>query len=99
MSGPQRVLIWPNTPAGKAERDAYSAWADAHAGEGTEDPASWRPFHNPGVTSQVDFYGQPWCTECAYRPDWDEPAGGEARRPNAVIHDSVVPPAEPDPEF
>jgi len=82
---PQRVAIWPATPEGEAERQAYMAWATDHH------PESPDPFHAPWMFTTLDAYSQPWCTVCEYRPDWSEYAGGAAMRPNAILHDSVVP--------
>lgn len=87
---PTRVLIWPGTPEGAAECQAYIDWSM------TAPPAWWldgAPWMDP-AEPRVDAYGQPWCPMCEYRPDFDEPAGGEALRPNAVIHDMVVYPED-----
>jgi hypothetical protein len=84
---PHRVAIWPDTPEGLAECEAYIAWSNANAPEWWLQGAIFQQ-----VEVRRDFYHQPWAAVCEYRPDWDAPEGEATMRPHAVIHDTIVPP-------
>lgn len=79
---PNRILIWPATPAGIAERDAYAQWSDTAA------PVAYQPVQPDWWAMRFDVFGQPFCAMCEYRPDYEEPEGGPALRPNAVMLES-----------
>lgn len=87
-----RYAIWP--VGMEAEAQAYRDWANANA------PVDFTPWTDPAQALRVDASGRPATPVLEYRhPDglgFEEPAGGEALRVNATLHDMVIWP--PDPE-